>query len=404
MMHTRTKPPKAVLFDIGGVCVSSPKMLTDLDVVIIVLTRPQVLSPLEAIADYETKNGIPPNWINYAISHSAPNGTWHRLERGEIPIDEQFFKSFQADLQNEQVWRQHHLDFKKGKKKLKDAINPTQLGDPVSLKAETQDSSPTDDDRGAQPVSRAGKAPSTSTQATEKPTLSKLAKDTTIGDPVSLEAEEVVISSRSKDTAEFTSSQTPSTNKDVKDTPATSIPSPISKLSPPPIPPIDASVLFWSMMTHARTTDPYIFPALQRLSLSKRFILGALTNNVTFPQGHPFNDPLTPDLRALFDVYITSATVGLRKPQPEIYDLALSELDKFARQRHEERAGWPQGVEAADVLFLDDIGENLKAARSRGMRTLRVRAGQTRGAVEELERVLEMELGAGRGKGRREKL
>ncbi|EMF16655.1 uncharacterized protein SEPMUDRAFT_33315, partial [Sphaerulina musiva SO2202] len=40
---------------------------------------------------------------------------------------------------------------KKGKKSLKELAkgNPSQLGDPVSLKAETSDTEPTDQDRGA---------------------------------------------------------------------------------------------------------------------------------------------------------------------------------------------------------------------------------------------------------------
>ena len=46
------------------------------------------------------------------------------------------------------------------------------------------------------------------------------------------------------------------------------------------------------------------------------------------------------------------------------------------------------------MVFLDDIGENLRVAREVGMRTLRVRAGETKRAVEELERVLEVDLTA----------
>lgn len=42
-------------------------------------------------------------------------------------------------------------------------------------------------------------------------------------------------------------------------------------------------------------------------------------------------------------------------------------------------------MKAVNVLFLDDIGENLDMARRVGMRTLRVRLGETWKAVEELE-------------------
>jgi putative hydrolase of the HAD superfamily len=57
-----------------------------------------------------------------------------------------------------------------------------------------------------------------------------------------------------------------------------------------------------------------------------------------------------------FDVVIESAVVGLRKPDPRIYDLVLRELD----------------VEAAASVFLDDLGINLKPARAMGMTTIKV--------------------------------
>lgn len=58
------------------------------------------------------------------------------------------------------------------------------------------------------------------------------------------------------------------------------------------------------------------------------------------------------------------------------------------------------GIKAEEVLFLDDIGENLKVARKRGMRTLKVGLGRGREAVEELERVLGMSLRGGENRGK----
>ncbi|UZP35860.1 hypothetical protein NXS19_003676 [Fusarium pseudograminearum] len=75
--------PKVLLFDIGGVC---------------------VVSPFQAILDYELSLGIPPGWVNYSISRTAPNGFWHRLEKGEIPMDESFFKGFSQDLHDPTRW------------------------------------------------------------------------------------------------------------------------------------------------------------------------------------------------------------------------------------------------------------------------------------------------------------
>lgn len=302
-------------------------------------------------------------------------------------MDEQFFKSFQADLQNEQVWRQYHLNLQNGKRNLKDVVNPSQLGSPAGLKAETQGSSPRNHDSGAQPASRADLTALASTQAIEDPTLSKTAKVTTISDPVSPKATKALTSTQDRNRENATSSQPPppsGTHKKSTAAKPSSSSSSSPQVTPPAIPPIDASALFWSMMTHARTTDPHIYPALQRLSSCHPFILGALTNNVHFPPNHPFSSASA--LQPHFNVFIASADVGLRKPQREIYALALGELDAFDRRRG------GRGVEAGDVLFLDDIGENLKGARDVGMRTLRVRVGETWRAVEELERILGVRL------------
>ena len=53
---------------------------------------------------------------------------------------------------------------------------------------------------------------------------------------------------------------------------------------------------------------------------------------------------------------IESSKVGLRKPDPRIYQLACRSLD----------------VEPGETAFLDDIGRNLKTARQLGMWTLKV--------------------------------
>ncbi|KAL8771004.1 MAG: hypothetical protein Q9209_003423 [Squamulea sp. 1 TL-2023] len=356
-----SKCPKAILFDIGGVC---------------------VLSPLEAIATYENKNSLPKDWINYAISRSAPDGFWQQLERGEIKMDEKFFRGFNADLRNEKLWKDFHESFRNSKKKLKDVANPTQLGDHVSLKAEAADSKPTDQDRGAQQPQKPEEKPDDESSA--KPSLSKLAKDTTIGDPVSLESEDVAQSPRNN------SASTPEQSK------SSSSPSPPEATSTlkslPPLPDIDGESLFWSMMAHSRIPDPYIFPALlqlRKLPAKERPILAALSNSVIFPPGHSYNnmsDPPESDPRTHFDVFIASADVGLRKPNPEIYKLAVEKLDKLNR----EEGG--SGVKATDCVFLDDIGENLKTARELGMKTIKVVLGKTWRAVKELEQATGLDL------------
>lgn len=63
--------------------------------------------------------------------------------------------------------------------------------------------------------------------------------------------------------------------------------------------------------------------------------------------------------RGLFDVVVSSAATGSRKPEPRVYEVLC-----------QQALG---GVKPQDCLFLDDIGRNLKAARRLGMRTLLVR-------------------------------
>jgi len=97
----------------------------------------------------------------------------------------------------------------------------------------------------------------------------------------------------------------------------------------------------------------------------------ALTNNwATDDPGEG-----TAALREYFDVYVESSVVGLRKPDPRIYEHACREL----------------GVAPADAVFLDDIGSNLKAARALGMTTLKVEDADT--ALGELEEILGFPLG-----------
>ena len=300
-------------------------------------------------------------------------------------MDADFFKGFAADLQNKTAWEKFHTSFRNEKKRLTDTANPSLLCDHVSLKAETADSKPTDNDRGAH---SSGSDPKNG-----RPSLSKLAKDTTIGDPVSIESEDVVESSGNSKINE---------SPPTKDKVATPASSGNSQSFPPAIPSIDSESLFWSMMGVSRQLDPYIFPALERLSSRKnRPMIGALSNTVIFPPDHPWskNEPSSssssspsPDrnvadaflfnLKNYFDVYIASAEVGMRKPSRDIYDLAIQRLDEF-----DKRKGG-SGIKPEDVVFLDDIGENLKTGREVGMKTIRVQLGKTWRAVKELEGVL----------------
>jgi putative hydrolase of the HAD superfamily len=107
--------------------------------------------------------------------------------------------------------------------------------------------------------------------------------------------------------------------------------------------------------------------------LRGRLKLGAITNNVAR------NEPAQRrtaglDVHSLFDVVVESAVVGVRKPEPRIYEIACEKLD----------------VRPVEAVFLDDLGANLKGAKALGMATIKV--DHTLSALYELEDVLGMEL------------
>lgn len=149
------------------------------------------------------------------------------------------------------------------------------------------------------------------------------------------------------------------------------------------------------MMAMARSHDPWMFPALQNLRASGRYILAALSNTVVYPPGHPLANAHD-ELRTIFDVFISSAHIGMRKPDPAIYEHAVRELDRFAREKAGAEGrntdGWKDGVTAGDIVFLDDIGENLKAAKNAGFGTIKVDLGRAFEAVDQLEKVTGLKL------------
>jgi putative hydrolase of the HAD superfamily len=97
---------------------------------------------------------------------------------------------------------------------------------------------------------------------------------------------------------------------------------------------------------------PAMLEAIQRLR-EAGFKLAALTNNVA-PMATA--EPGEFSLLSAFDVVIESSVVGVRKPEPKFYQLALDALD----------------VAPEECVFLDDLGVNLKPARAMGMTTIKV--------------------------------
>ncbi|HTK15059.1 MAG TPA: HAD-IA family hydrolase [Acidimicrobiia bacterium] len=116
---------------------------------------------------------------------------------------------------------------------------------------------------------------------------------------------------------------------------------------------------------------PAMTTAIRRIRESN-LRTAALTNNWPRPEGGVQFPPTGDGLG--FDVVIESAVVGLRKPDPRIYELVLSKL----------------GVDATEAVFLDDLGINLKPARAMGMTTIKVIDPDR--ALDELADVLGFEV------------
>jgi FMN phosphatase YigB (HAD superfamily) len=164
------------------------------------------------------------------------------------------------------------------------------------------------------------------------------------------------------------------------------------------MPKVDGERLFNEMMFSSRDVDPWMFPALEKLRANGQYIVAALSNTVIFPESHALhaaNSEFDP-LRRMFDCYISSAHVGLRKPDPRIYQHAVRELDEFARDNANSLRArglkWKEGIQPNDVLFLDDIGENLKWAKKEGFQTIKVPLGKAYEAVDQLEAVTGLQL------------
>ncbi len=86
-------------------------------------------------------------------------------------------------------------------------------------------------------------------------------------------------------------------------------------------------------------------------AIRKRYKLAVVNNgtSLTLPK---FKDKY--HLDDIFDVFVSSAIEGVRKPDPRIYELATQKL----------------GVKPEDCLFMDDSPENIDEASELGMATI----------------------------------
>ena len=115
---------------------------------------------------------------------------------------------------------------------------------------------------------------------------------------------------------------------------------------------------------------PRMVAALNHLK-AQGFGLGCITNNVPTGNGAGMADSAEKakavgDILARFDHVIESSKIGIRKPDPRIYQMMCEAL----------------GVEPDVCIYLDDLGINCKPAAALGMMAIKVTSGEQ--ALDEL--------------------
>ena len=115
---------------------------------------------------------------------------------------------------------------------------------------------------------------------------------------------------------------------------------------------------------------PQMVEALRRCK--QAFRVACITNNMKHGEGpgmarSPDKAKAVAEIMTLFEHVVESSKLGMRKPDPRIYQHACDLL----------------GVKPEDCVYLDDLGINLKPARALGMRTIKV--GDPEVAIDELQ-------------------
>ena len=122
---------------------------------------------------------------------------------------------------------------------------------------------------------------------------------------------------------------------------------------------------------------PEMVTALKRIR--QDHAIGCITNNVNTGEGPGMarsekKASVVAEIMSLFETVIESSKVGIRKPNPAIYELACKQM----------------GITASEAVYLDDLGINLKPARELGMTTIKVLNAEQ--AISELEHHLGISL------------
>ena len=110
---------------------------------------------------------------------------------------------------------------------------------------------------------------------------------------------------------------------------------------------------------------------VRSLRVERNMRSALLTNNVR--EWEARWRAMLPEIDEIFEVVVDSAFVGMRKPDPAIYELTV------------ERLG--DGITPADCIFIDDIDVNCQAAREVGMAAVLFHS--TEQAIAEVEALLD---------------
>jgi epoxide hydrolase-like predicted phosphatase len=132
---------------------------------------------------------------------------------------------------------------------------------------------------------------------------------------------------------------------------------------------VDLSALSDLYFEHLQPNAPMI-DFVRGLRVERGLRSALLTNNVR--EWEPKWRSMLPEIDEVFEIVVDSAFVGIRKPDPAIYELTV------------ERLG--QGVQASDCVFIDDIDVNIQTAEALGMTGVQFRS--TEQAIADVEAAL----------------
>lgn len=167
---------------------------------------------------------------------------------------------------------------------------------------------------------------------------------------------------------------------------------------------LDTRSLLRHIIKASVTIDPAMLAAVRSLRAAG-FRTAVLTNDFrvapgVFSSAHEGEAELWARLegmervlgdRSLFDVVVSSAATRARKPERRVYEVLCEALGVAMSK-------------TSEILFLDDIGRNLKAAKALGIRTVLVtdeNRGEVVAALEGLARSKAQAEGGGGGRGGR---